>query len=737
MADVTVTLGARDTGLQAALTRAQGAANAFKATFANMAAPLAALGGLAAGFAAVKSSLDFGGQLSDLSARTGVAVGQLVILQQAFKNAGLSEENVRNGINKLQRSMEQAADGSKSIVLAFSKLGLSLSNLQSLTPDEQFKKVGAAIAALPDPAQRASLAMEIFGRSGAEMLTVFSDGKGGFDKAAQQVGGLAQTIEENANAFDSLSDSFNAVGLKGQQLSAGFTAALVPALEKIAAALDEADLTSLGKNLGAIAAAAINLGTALSGMIPQILGVTAAFLAFRSGFSANVLTSIARIGPVSAGAFAQVRVSMASINFASFAAAGRAAFTSIAVSARAAAVAIRSALVATGIGAIITGITLAIDALISRIAAAGAAIDSLNDSISDSVSTARQLYDEIDNISTASDKVSFGKRLEEEIERSRKKIEELQANTELDAADRDMGISGLQSQIASLDRLRAAAENLTPEVLAQRQAEKDRAAALAESERRAASLNAELGKSKENLDKKIADSAFSELDSGTQKQTTLDSVGAASTEQLDAEIAALAAKRESAFLIAAEAERLDALINARSKLVDIEKQINSERERAAEQAARDAEREESERRIAQEKEASNAALREALSLELKIAEARASQNAGEEARLKYVKDYKDALEKAQNAGMGDNAFEFAKRFADAQFANRQKDELGGTLTQPQATNQPLFASSLAKIGGGGGIAGAPALLDESRKQTLFLKRIAEGITRLGPQPMLA
>jgi hypothetical protein len=56
----------------------------------------------------------------------------------------------------------------------------------------------------------------------------------------------------------------------------------------------------------------------------------------------------------------------------------------------------------------------------------------------------------------------------------------------------------------------------------------------------------------------------------------------------------------------------------------------------------------------------------------------------------------------------------------------------------KATNQPLFASSLAKIGGGGGIAGGPsALLDENRRQTQFLRRIAEGISKLNPTPLLA
>lgn len=58
--------------------------------------------------------------------------------------------------------------------------------------------------------------------------------------------------------------------------------------------------------------------------------------------------------------------------------------------------------------------------------------------------------------------------------------------------------------------------------------------------------------------------------------------------------------------------------------------------------------------------------REALDLEVRIAEAKAAGNIEEEKRLKWMKDYKAALEQAQAAGMGDKAFGFATRMANAQ-----------------------------------------------------------------------
>ena len=51
----------------------------------------------------IKGAADMGGQLSDLSARTGIAAGKLAILQRAFEDNGVSGDQVGTVINKLQK----------------------------------------------------------------------------------------------------------------------------------------------------------------------------------------------------------------------------------------------------------------------------------------------------------------------------------------------------------------------------------------------------------------------------------------------------------------------------------------------------------------------------------------------------------------------------------------------------------------------------------------------------------
>ena len=67
-----------------------------------LAAAAASAGGLAFG---IKAALDKGGSMAELSARTGIAVDKLMVLQQAFTNAGVSADNMRAVLNKMQRAL--------------------------------------------------------------------------------------------------------------------------------------------------------------------------------------------------------------------------------------------------------------------------------------------------------------------------------------------------------------------------------------------------------------------------------------------------------------------------------------------------------------------------------------------------------------------------------------------------------------------------------------------------------
>ena len=217
-------------------------------------AAIAGLGGAGsfAGLTAgIREAARLGGRISDVAARTQIAAGDVVVLEQAFRNAGLSAEKVPTAVARLDKTLVDAKEKGGEAEAVFRKLGLDVEELLGMKPAERFKAVGSAIAALEAPAQRSAVAMQIFGRSGSELLTLFTD-PNGFARAERMVGGLADTLGRNADQFDSINDSIDAMGLKGQQFFAGFLGQIDDLVRYWLDQFEKLDFTSAGEKAGAL-----------------------------------------------------------------------------------------------------------------------------------------------------------------------------------------------------------------------------------------------------------------------------------------------------------------------------------------------------------------------------------------------------------------------------------------------------------------------------------------------------
>ena len=118
MPKATAVFDADDSRLSGALARINGKMLALQSRIAKFAAAFIAIravaGVVTAGFDHFKQALDVGGQLNDLSANTGVAVGDLVVLQQEFANAGKSAEDIGPVFGKMAKSLQGgSADGAQ------------------------------------------------------------------------------------------------------------------------------------------------------------------------------------------------------------------------------------------------------------------------------------------------------------------------------------------------------------------------------------------------------------------------------------------------------------------------------------------------------------------------------------------------------------------------------------------------------------------------------------------------
>lgn len=202
------------------------------------------VGALASG---VKRVLEMGDSLAEMHDRTGIAVKDLVILRQSFEDASLSAEDVGTSIGKMQKAI---IDGSK----GFDDLGLKTKRLLDLGPAEQFAQIGKSIMAIENPAKRAAVAIEVFGKAGAKLLPIFASGLGN----SKQLEWQALAFEKNAEAFGRVADKMKNVGLATRGFFIGVAEAALPKIEEVLNRFDAVNWEQKGKDF------AKGIGTGIS-----------------------------------------------------------------------------------------------------------------------------------------------------------------------------------------------------------------------------------------------------------------------------------------------------------------------------------------------------------------------------------------------------------------------------------------------------------------------------------------
>jgi hypothetical protein len=207
---------------------------------------------VAASVRSMYSAMETGGALVDLQEQTGIAIDKLMVMQTAFAQAGMSAEDVQPVVNKMQKAIEAAATTGGTAAEVFDRLGLSASKLSAMTADEQLRLVGNAVSGIENPTQRASTAMEIFGRAGGRALALF--GAGGLDDAAKNIGNQAQLMRDNAGVFDRVTDVLGTASKKMQGLFVGMASNIAPMLMSVVEAFNEIDLSGIGQQIGAVIA---------------------------------------------------------------------------------------------------------------------------------------------------------------------------------------------------------------------------------------------------------------------------------------------------------------------------------------------------------------------------------------------------------------------------------------------------------------------------------------------------
>ena len=302
---VATTMG---TGIGKGFASAQGALSAFSKSVLSLPTVIAGSVAVTGLVALAKGFADAGSAIDDMSQRTGMAAEAVSSLGYVAQMTGTDIGTVEKAVRKMQVGIADAAAGVPGASEKFDALGLSIYELQKMSPDQQFIAIADKLSRIEDPALKSAAAMEYFGKAGADLVPMISEGGSGIEALMQDAQRLGQVMSgEDAAAAAKLGDVFDQLWAVLGALQNRIGAALAPMLISLGETIIEtistvstwisenqeliasiAQWAAIGAGvvagLMAIGGAAAALGVAMGGVVAIGSAVAAVFTAIGSAF---------------------------------------------------------------------------------------------------------------------------------------------------------------------------------------------------------------------------------------------------------------------------------------------------------------------------------------------------------------------------------------------------------------------------------------------------------------------
>jgi len=156
-----------------------------------------------------KEMVDSYDSAAKLSQNIGITAESVLGLRHAAELSNVGADAMDKNMEKLSKTMFEAASGNKSAGDSFKQLGIDVKNSDgSLKKSDQvLMEMADKFKALPPGAERAAAAMNIFGKSGASMVSMLKDGSGALQKMVDEGAGAAGNVQSISEAMEKLNDA--------------------------------------------------------------------------------------------------------------------------------------------------------------------------------------------------------------------------------------------------------------------------------------------------------------------------------------------------------------------------------------------------------------------------------------------------------------------------------------------------------------------------------------------------
>jgi lambda family phage tail tape measure protein len=177
--------------------------------------------------ASVKSAIDLGDEMNDLSQRVGISVQNLATWTLAANQSGTSIESVAKGVKGLSKFMTENG-------AALKKAGVDASDANGA-----LIQLADLFAAMPDGVEKTALAVKLFGKAGMDMIPMLNQGSAGLKEAAERSAEYGRKMALLAPLADKFNDQMAELALQSKEAGMSITTLLLPGLIGMATWLND------------------------------------------------------------------------------------------------------------------------------------------------------------------------------------------------------------------------------------------------------------------------------------------------------------------------------------------------------------------------------------------------------------------------------------------------------------------------------------------------------------------
>lgn len=171
-------------------------------------------------------------EFQGLAEQIGDTASAVASMRSAADISGVSLDTVAKASVRLTSTLAKGGEEAKNTATALSAMGIAFEDFKRLSPTDQLEQVALQLAKFEDGAGKTAVAVQLFGRAGAELIPFFND-------LAAAGGKVADLTDEQILAVDEYTKSIARISSEFKKLVQDIASAVIPTFNTLISKYNE------------------------------------------------------------------------------------------------------------------------------------------------------------------------------------------------------------------------------------------------------------------------------------------------------------------------------------------------------------------------------------------------------------------------------------------------------------------------------------------------------------------